>query len=121
MKLSDYKGEDALDLIADILEPSMEIIGDPEIKETARSKDKNLMQIVKIILKKHKKSILEIMARIDGEDPDEYNPTFFELPKKILELLNDESLIDLFTSQGQKEVVPLSGSATVISEEAETE
>lgn len=101
MKLSDYKGEDALELLADILEPAMEIIRDKKISEMAKSKATR-GTLVKTIIKDHKKSILEIMAYIGGEDPVSYNPDIITLTGDLLELFNDEAFMELFQSQGQK-------------------
>ena len=55
------------------------------------------------IIKNHKKEIVEIMARLDGKDPANYTVNFFTLPMKVLEILNDPGIIDLFTSQGQND------------------
>jgi hypothetical protein len=111
MKLSDYKGEDALELLADVLEPAMEIIGDKQISEAAK-KNESRGALVKMVIKNHKKSILEIMAYIGGEDPASYNPDILTLTGDLLELFNDEAFMQLFQSQGQKSSDLLSGPAT---------
>lgn len=118
MKLSDYKGEDAIELLADILEPAMEIIGDESIKKAADSK-MSRGALVKMVLKNHKKAILEIMARIDGEDPATYNPGVLTLPARLLELFNDEEFMQLFTSQDQKSNDRSSGPVTEVTRGAE--
>lgn len=109
MKLSDYKGEDALDLLADIIEPATSILGDSEFREKMRAKEPPA-KLAKYALKKHKSAILEIMARIDGEDPQTYKPGIFELPSKVLDILNDKELMDLFTSQAGSLTTPAFGS-----------
>lgn len=118
MKLSDYKGEDALELLANIIEPAMEIFSDKRISEAAKSKMAR-GALVKMILKNHKKSILEIMAYIDGEDPTTYNPGVFTIPVRLLELFNDEEFTELFHSLGQKSSDQLSGPATEATQESE--
>lgn len=110
MNLSDYKGEDALDLLADILEPATEIFSDTEFRNAVREK-MSKMEIVKMLLKRHKKSILQIMAIIDGADPETYKPNVFTLPIKLLELFNDKEFLMLFQSQGQMNLKESSGSA----------
>lgn len=110
MKLSEYHGEEALDLFADLLEPASEIMADKEFVEHARSG--NMMKAVKTAVKGHKKAVIEILARVDGADPDNYEVNVFTIPVKALELLNDEALKDLFISQGQKKTSESSGSAT---------
>lgn len=118
MKLSDYKGEDALELLANILEPAMEIIQDKKISEAAKDK-KTQGALVRMIIKDHKKSILEIMAYIGGEDPANYNPDIITLAGDLLELFNDEAFMELFQSQGQKLPDLHSGPATEATQEKE--
>jgi len=116
-KLSEYRGEEALDVLADLIEPSAEIMQDKELIELFRAK--NMATAAKVALKNHKKAVLAIMARLEDEDPATYAPSLFALPMKLLEIFNDPELIDLFTSQGQTEVQTNSGSATVNTEGAE--
>lgn len=101
MKLSDYKGEAALDLLADLMEPMVEIIGDDTFKDMVRGGEDRL-KIAKHLLKKHKKPILTVMALIEGENPDNYEPNVLSIPLKLIELINDPDIVALFTVQGQK-------------------
>lgn len=118
MKLSDYKGEDALDLLADIIEPAMEIISDKRISEAVKG-DMSRGALVKLIIKNHKTAILTIMAVIQGEDPAAYKPDVLTLTADLLELLSDEAFIELFLSQGQKLSGLRSGPATEATQESE--
>lgn len=111
MKLSDYQGEDALDLLADILEPITDIAADERLKNVINN-SKNKLEIVYFLLKNHKKEILAILARIEGVDVADYKCTVFTLPKAVLEFINDESVAELFRSQGQMKELLNSGSAT---------
>jgi len=108
--LSEFRGEEALDLLADLIEPVSEIMTDKALIELFR--DRNMKEAAKVALKGHKKAVLEIMALLEGEDPATYAPSLFALPRKLLEIFNDPELVDLFTSQGQKEDQTNSGSAT---------
>ena len=99
MKLSEIKKDEALDVLADILEPASQILTDEKIKELFQKESK--LKLVSYILKNHKSEIIEIMARLDGEEPEDYTFSLIDLPKKVLEILNDEALKDLFTSQAQ--------------------
>lgn len=117
MKISDYHGEEALDLFADLLEPASEIMADKAFVEHARSG--NMMQAIKVAIKGHKRAVIDILARVDGADPDEYEVNVFTIPVKALELLNDEAVKDLFTSQGQRKTNVSSGSAMESTEDEE--
>ena len=109
MKLSEFKDDAALDLIADIIEPATEILVDPAIPEAfSRSK----IAAIKVAIKSHKNAMREILARLDGKNPEEYHFTALSLPAKLLTLLNDPELQRLFTSSGQMEDVTACSSAS---------
>lgn len=114
MKLSEYKGEAALDILADLIEPAGEIMSDKEIGEVFK---KNRFKAIGMAIKNHKKAVMQIMATMDGVPVDEYKCNVFTLPVKILELLNDSELIRLFTYQGQTGDANSSGSASENTEE----
>ena len=110
MKLSEYQGEEALDLLADMIEPISEIMTDKEIGEIWKT---NRFKAIKLAIKNHKKAVIEVMALLDGAPAEEYKCNLFTLPFKILELLNDPALVQLFTYQGQTGDAKSSGSVTV--------
>lgn len=99
MKLSDYKNEEALLVLADIVDPIAEIAQDKElfekIKETYMSKGP-LFSLVKPILQTHTKAIIAILAALDRKTPEEYEVSLFTLPQKLLELLDDPEAMSLF-------------------------
>ena len=109
MKLSEYQGEAALDILADLIEPVGEIMTDKEIGEVFK---KNRFRAIGLAIKNHKKAVMQIMATIDGVPVEEYKCNVFTLPATILELLNDSELIQLFTYQGQTGGANSSGSAS---------
>ena len=108
MKLSDLKGEKALDALADLLEPITEIVSDKEVVQLFRCEKK--VHAVSVAIKKHKKAVITILAITDGENPETYEPNILSLPAKALEILNDSNLMSLFQLQGQNDKTS-SGSA----------
>lgn len=114
-KISDIRGEDALDVLADIMEPASEIMADEEIASMYRSG--NRIKAISTAIKNHKKSVIHVLAILDGEDPDGYSPSLISLPTKIIEILNDPELDMVFTSQGQMQGENASGSAMENTEE----
>lgn len=114
MKLSEYQGEAALDILAELIEPAGEIMSDKEIGEVFK---KNRFKAIGLAIKNHKKAVMQIMATMDGVPVDEYKCNVFTLPVKILELLNDSELIRLFTYQGQTGGANSSGSVSENTEE----
>lgn len=94
-KLSEIKGEEALDVLAEIIEPAAEIFSDENVKNAVKA-EKNKAKAVKIILKDHKKAILALMAVLEGTPVEEYKPTLLALPALIIGVLNDPELNSLF-------------------------
>lgn len=123
MKLSEYRGDDALEVLAELIEPTVEILADADIAAAWRDRNPNKtrgqkqLKAVSIALKKHKEAVIAILAALDHETQDEYREKInvVTLPKKLLEVLNDKDLRAFFTSQEQTRGVP-SGSASASTE-----
>ena len=109
MKLSEYQGEAALDILANLIEPAGDIMSDKEIGEVFKE---NRFRAIGLAIKNHKKAVMQILATMDGVPVEEYKCNVLTLPMKILELLNDPDLIHLFTYQGQTGDAKSSGSAS---------
>jgi len=99
MRLSDIKGEQALDAMADLIDPISEIAQDKILVGLIRARNK--IEAVKLGLRRHQKSILAILAILNQQDIATYNPSLAEIPKMLLDLLNDKELLDLFSSQAE--------------------
>lgn len=93
-KLSEIKGEEALDVLAEIIEPAAEIFTDENVKKALKSESR--IKAAKIILKDHKKAILALMAALEETPVEEYKPTLLALPALIIGVLNDPELQSLF-------------------------
>ena len=110
MKLNEIKNEKAIEVLADMFDPIIEIASDEKVVSAARGNNKVLM--VKHILKDHARAVFELMALSDGVPVDEYECDFLTLPVKLLDLFNRPELGFLFQSQGQKMGETSFGSAT---------
>lgn len=102
--------EEILDLFADLIEPCSEIMGDKELATLVKNREPK-SKIASMAIRNHKKSIIEILAMIDGKDPSEYKINMFLLPIKVISFLNRPEVEELFPSQGQKKSGQSSGSA----------
>lgn len=71
-KLSDYKGEEAIELWVDLFDEISAILSDKEIAKIVKSGD-STVNIAKKILKLHGKEAVAIMERIDGTPVDGLN------------------------------------------------
>lgn len=118
MKLSDYKDEEALDILADLIEPAAEIFSDKQIAMMLKN---NIAPIkaVRLAIKKHKQAVIEIMAILEGVPVADFHCNIFTLPLQLLDILNDKDLMNFFSLQGQMTEEDSSGSATGNIEEKE--
>ncbi len=124
MKLSEIRGERVLDVLADLIEPVANIAGDETLAglfRGERQKDetnraygtRQVKQHLPRLLRTHKHDLIAILAALDGVTPEAYakDLTLMRLPAAVLDLLNDEALMQLFTSAEPKGEKKPSGSA----------
>ena len=116
MRLSDFKGEAALDVLADIIEPLANILSDKEIQALSKQDNTPVIAMVKPAIKNHKHDLIVILARLEEMPVDEYEKTMslFTLPKQVLELLNDPEVQSLFQSQGQTKMKSFADSTSAM-------
>ena len=81
--LTDYHGDEAIELWADLLDPLAAIISDDKIQKVIRS-GKSRMVIAQTILKQHKKEASEILTRIDPTPIDGLN-----IVTRLISLITD--------------------------------
>lgn len=98
MKISEIKGEQALTVLEGIIEPLTTILADEEIKNAAGV---GRLEAIKVALHKYKPEIIIILALLEGEDPKTYEPSLLSIPKKLIEITDDEDVQALFTSAVQ--------------------
>jgi len=114
MKLSDIRGDAALDALAELIEPATEIMGDPEVRKLYEAK--KIPKCAAYAIKNHKQAVKTVLAIMDGQDPETYNPTLLSLPLKLIELMNDPEIVSLFRSPVQSSGDLTSGNATATTE-----
>lgn len=114
-RLSDYKGEEAIELWADLIEEFYEIMKDEELSKYAKE---SRMAFAHMILKLHKKEAANILLRIDDTPLNGLN-ILTRLVDVVTEISESPELMTFFGAQGQKEEKEHSGSATENSEEKE--
>lgn len=104
MKLSEFKDEAALELLAEIIEPASVLFSDAEVKKAIAAAYKgggSPAAAVSLMLKTHQREVLAIMAALDCVPLAEYHCNVLTLPTKLLEILNDEELMAFFVSQAE--------------------
>jgi hypothetical protein len=103
--------EDKLDLLADLMDPVGEIIGDGAVLKLAA--ETKLSAAAAQAIRGHKGAVLRILAAIEGEDPETYHLDGAVLLVKALARLNEIQQItrELFPTQAQSADAAYSGPA----------
>lgn len=109
MKLSEIKGEKAIEVFADLLDPVAKILADEDVLNAIRSKEPQLL-IIQKMLKNKSKEVIKMMAILDDVPVEKYEVNFMTLPSKLLEIFNDPMVTEVFTLQGQEIAQESSGS-----------
>lgn len=120
MKLMEYKDEEALDLLAEILEPTMAIMQDKEVSKAYKSKDGGKMAAVIVAVKRHKEEIMTILAAMDGVPVKEYHCNILTIPQRVIEIISDPEIKSFFSSAVSMVSGNASGGATEDTEDAES-
>jgi len=104
--------DENLDLFADLIEPVAAILTDADVTNALKDGGKPI-KAIKPAIKNHHDEIVEILAALEGVDAAEYVvPPPAALMAKILQLVNDPKVQEVFTLQGQTNIAASSGSAT---------
>lgn len=112
MRLFEATGDEALDIITDLMTPISELFTDKDVVSLIRSGKR--MDAIKVSVKKYRNTVFEIMAICDtGEPVSEYKKHVhaMDIPAKLLMITNHPSVKSLFTGQEQTEASS-SGPAT---------
>lgn len=107
-RLSDYEGEAAIDLWAEMLDIVATIVSDPQVAKSAQG---TRVQLAHAMMKHKKKEVCELMLKIDDTPINGLN-----IITRLVTLLNEVAevpeLAAFFGLQGQKGTEESSGSAT---------
>lgn len=107
MKLGDFKGEKAIEVIADLIEPITNIAedqGNLQLFHAKRQEGESDREMavrdfktkIPLLLKTHKKDILTILSVINDIDAEKIS--LMDIIKGTNELLNDKDFMSLFFS-----------------------
>lgn len=116
-RLSDYKGEDALELWADLLDPMTKIIGDRVVVNMMTNGSAPIL-VAKEILKEHKAEATEILQRIDDTPINGFN-IVIRLVGLLMEFEKSEELKDFFGYAVQEKTGKESSGLRMVSTEAD--
>ena len=105
MRLSDIKGDGALDVMADLIPPFVSIATDKEVVSAITSLGgtgvAEAASLAPLLVKSHRDDVVAILAALNGKTPDEYRAgmTLASLTTDLVGLLTDTDVGDFFGSQ----------------------
>lgn len=121
MKISEFKGANAIEFIGDIIEPAATIFSDEVVRglftPEKNGEKKNKAAIAKHICKEYSTEVIEILAAMNEVSPEEYSGNPITVLTQVFEILNDPDLMSVFISSEQKTASTSFGSASTNSED----
>lgn len=96
-KLSDYKGEEAFELWADLMEPIVHVLQDEEVIRMMRDRASRF-RLAAYILREHKEEAVQITERIDPEEPVNGLNLIVKVVRLLAEIGSDPIVADFFGS-----------------------
>lgn len=106
--LSEYKDEEALDMLADLIDPVINIFGDKDVAEYYRAGV--IIKSVQVAIKNHKQDVIRLLSILEGVPEGEYHCNLLTLPKVLINVFNDPELRGFFDVQSQTDSETPSGS-----------
>lgn len=115
MKVDNLYRGDAIDLIADLLEPASVIMQDKKIADILQTE--TYVGIAVYILKHHKEQAIKIVCVINGEDPDTWEFNAWDVLRTLMNIIENPQIAEVFGLQSQNEQSTGFGSVTAITTE----
>lgn len=113
-KILDARGDEALDVLSELLGPVGNIAADPEISKMMQTGGGGTMlDLARAMLKNHKTEVIEIMAIDDGKTVEEERGilTALTIPGRLLKLLSVPAVRDLLFGSAET-TPPATGSSS---------
>lgn len=114
MRLSEFKDEKAIEVVAKLLEPIGCIASNAE---NAEAKGKSVAAFAGALLQNNPKEVMAMLAILDDQDPATYHCTAASVLVDVFNMFNDPELMRLFGLRSGK--VASSGSASESTEAPE--
>lgn len=114
-KLSDIKGDAAIEFWCDILEPMTKICEDPVVLGYISGKKRSKVGLaIAEIARKHRKEVTEVLAAIEGVSVNEYRKTAsaLSIPQTLKILVGDPDFFTLLEFFGIQLENPFGGNVT---------
>lgn len=118
MKLTDFKDENSIRVIADLLPYVSKIGQNSSAKETA--KGGSVVDFASVIMRENPSDVKAMLAILDGQKPSEYHCNAATVIRDVVTMISDPALLDLFGLPTRTLTKKSSGSASANTEAPET-
>ena len=118
MRLSDFKDEKGVEIVAKLLVPVCMIAANPA-NAKAKAVCKNKLEFASAMLQNNPSEVMTMLAILADEDPAEYYCTGATVMIGLLEMLADEEVMQLFGLQSKMTGQTCSGSQSETTEAPE--
>ncbi len=98
MKLSEFKDEKGIEVVAKLLVPISNIAKN---KGNVEAKGKSLIEFAAAMLQNNQKDVKDMLAILADADPAEYHCSAASVLVDVLNMLNDPELMQLFGLQSK--------------------
>lgn len=94
-KLSDFKNEQGLELLADLMESAGGILSDRDVLKYLYAG--RYLTAIAVIGKAHKQEAINILAYLNGVSAEEYEGTPVRMARELYAVLSDDDMKAFFT------------------------
>ncbi|WP_305116639.1 hypothetical protein [Acutalibacter muris] len=113
MRLSEFKDEKAIEVVAALLEPIGKIAKNPKNQES-RGEGKTILDFAAAMLKNNPADAKDMLAILADKEPESYHCNAATVFRDILLMLSDPEIMELFGVQSK--TPPSSGSVSETTE-----
>lgn len=107
MKLSEFRDEKGIEVVARLLVPIANIAKN---KDVAAAKGKSMLEFASAMLQNSKRDVMDMLAILNDTDPAEYHCSAASVLADVFNMLTDTELMQLFGLQSK--TAASSGSAS---------
>ena len=113
MRLSEFKDEKGIEVVAQLLVPISKIVSNKEnaaIQKRLKDQGGSMLDFASAMLRNSPRAVMDMLAILDGKDPEHYHCSAATALRDVFNMLSDPELLSLFGLQSQTPVS--SGSAS---------
>lgn len=111
MRLSEFKDEKAVEVVAKLLVPIGNIAADKEMAN-ARKNSRHMGEFASLLLQRHTQDVMAMLAVLNDREPSDYHCTAATVLMDTFNMLSDPELMALFGLQRQTSASSGSASET---------